>query len=376
MDFFSVYNQHIEQSLFGRYFLPATVYDCLDRYSFLKDKTALGNSEENRHIYGYRFGTGTTKVLIWSQMHGNETTTTKALVDLCSVIEHDKTFREFVLNTYEVLFIPVLNPDGAVAYTRENARGVDLNRDAKTLSQKESKILFDVFSAFQPHLCLNMHDQRTIFSAGNSPNPATVSFLAPAADTKKSITPARQHAMALIVLMRDALEQHIPAQIGRYSDDFNDNCFGDTFQSCGVPVILFESGHFQGDYQREVTRKYICFALWNLFLFAGNVDKNVNYKNYFSIPENQEKFRDIIIYNTPLAKSGVSQDIAIQYCETLDKHQIKFKPVIDFIGDCGHFYAHKAIDTANKDVLLMDTPTCRVGQEIGNIVIDGKKVAL
>ena len=100
MDFFSVYNQHAEQSLFGRYFLPATVYDCLDRYSFLKDKIALGNSEENRPIFAYRFGTGKLKVLIWSQMHGNETTTTKALVDLCSVIEHDKTFREFVLNTY------------------------------------------------------------------------------------------------------------------------------------------------------------------------------------------------------------------------------------------------------------------------------------
>jgi hypothetical protein len=29
----------------------------------------------------------------------------------------------------------------------------------------------------------------------------------------------------------------------------------------GVPTLLFEAGHFEGDYQREITRKYIFIAL-------------------------------------------------------------------------------------------------------------------
>src|SRR5690606_6353420 len=121
---------------------------------------------------------------------------------------------------------------------------------------------------------------------GNTNKPATISFLAPAADVDKTETKARKTAMALIVTMRNALEVEIPQQIGRYDDTFNENCFGDAFQSRGVSTILFESGHYQNDYNREITRKYICFSLWNLLISIGKVDEKQMYKTYFSIPEN------------------------------------------------------------------------------------------
>jgi hypothetical protein len=46
------------------------------------------------------------------------------------------------------------------------------------------------------------------------------------------------------------LQRYIPGQIGRFDDSFNLNC-GDTFQAMGVPTLLFEAGHFEGDYQRK-----------------------------------------------------------------------------------------------------------------------------
>jgi hypothetical protein len=46
--------------------------------------------------------------------------------------------------------------------------------------------------------------------------------------------------------------------IGRFDDSFNLNCIGD-FSSNGSSTLLFEAGHFEGDYQREI-RKYI---LWH-----------------------------------------------------------------------------------------------------------------
>ena len=40
--------------------------------------SVIGYSVSNQPIYAYTIGKGSNKVLIWSQMHGNESTTTRA----------------------------------------------------------------------------------------------------------------------------------------------------------------------------------------------------------------------------------------------------------------------------------------------------------
>ena len=67
--------------------------------------------------------------------------------------------------------------------------------------------------------------------------------------------------MKIISSIANSLSELIPGHFSRYNDDFNENCVGDTFQSLKTPTILFESGHFKDDYDREVTRKYMCIAL-------------------------------------------------------------------------------------------------------------------
>ena len=44
--------------------------------------TPLGQSVEGREIRGVSFGTGEVTVLLWSQMHGDESTATMALADI------------------------------------------------------------------------------------------------------------------------------------------------------------------------------------------------------------------------------------------------------------------------------------------------------
>ena len=82
---------------------------------------------------------------MWSQMHGNETTTTKALIDCFNLFESNNEFSNTILNSCTLYIIPILNPDGAEKYTRFNSNSVDLNRDAQNLSQAESKVLNKVF---------------------------------------------------------------------------------------------------------------------------------------------------------------------------------------------------------------------------------------
>jgi len=238
-----------------RYLPPAIVGTFIKNLPKGSKVKTIGYSVQKRPISLVSIGVGNTKILLWSQMHGNESTTTKALFDFIPWFldsSQQAYQKKFTLN-----IILQLNPDGASAYTRLNANSVDLNRDALKVSQPESKALQNTYNSFKPDYCLNLHGQRTLFSAGEMGQPASISFLAPSADMSRTLTPARIIAMKCIVAIFKGLENDLPDQIGRYDDTFNPNCVGDRFTLLGTPTILFEAGHFPGDYQREVTRTLI-----------------------------------------------------------------------------------------------------------------------
>ena len=188
----------------NRLLTPSMLYKYIEGKDLLSHLKILGNSVEARPIYGYSIGRGSNRILMWSQMHGNESTTTKALIDFWSFLKTDQA--EGILNECTFLMIPQLNPDGSEAYTRLNANAIDLNRDFIDLSQPESRLLRQIYDDFNPDYCFNLHGQRTIFSAGNTSIPATLSFLAPAADPDRSLTPGREIAMKLIVAANKRLQ--------------------------------------------------------------------------------------------------------------------------------------------------------------------------
>ena len=181
----------------------------------------IGYSENNLPIPLYQIGKGDVRILLWSQMHGNESTTTRALIDIFKIFSE----QDYLFYNCELYIILMLNPDGANLYTRENFNHIDLNRDAINLSQKESLFLRSVFEDVKPDFCFNLHDQRTIFGVGEKP--ATVSFLAPAADESRRLTEPRTKAMKLIAELNNYLQKLIPNQVGRFDDSFNANCTGD-----------------------------------------------------------------------------------------------------------------------------------------------------
>ncbi len=341
----SIYNDAKMKKIRGRYITKKDVNDALS-YLNLNKKT-IGRSVNNIPIDLYKFGKGDTKILMWSQMHGNETTTTKTVLDLISFFQQKNKFSQAILEHCELYIIPILNPDGAEAYTRENANNIDLNRDAQNRSQPESKALRSVFDTIKPHFCFNLHGQRTIFSAGNKPFSATLSFLASAVDENKTLTPARKKAMEIVVTINKTLQKIIPNQIGRYDDAFNLNCVGETFQTATVPTILFEAGHIGDDYQREKTREYVFYALLTtLSHITENEVIGSNFEDYFTIPENKKLFFDVLLKNVNIKENEVvkKQDIGILYKEILNKNTIKFAPFIEKIGDLNAYFGHETLD--------------------------------
>lgn len=363
------FKDHFEARLQGRYLEPKHIDPLLDGYSDRFEISVIGTSEKGKKIRCLKVGQGKKVVLAWSQMHGNESTTTKALFDFFKFLDQKDAFQNEIdsfLKTYTLFCVPMLNPDGAQLYTRENANMIDLNRDAGDRSQSESRALFELFTKTKPNLCLNLHDQRTMYSLPKN-QCATVSFLAPAANEQRELTKARKVAMKEVAPMYLVLSGMIPGQIGRYDDAFNDTCVGDRFQMAGVPTILFEAGHYPGDYSRKKTREYIFYAFATLFGFIS-AEKSTSYRDYFQIPENGKRFKDVIIRNVRLKDYEELVSLSINYEEVLENEQIRLQPVIDEIGDLGHFIGHNEIDAQEAEILLNSYENVFVGEKVATIV--------
>lgn len=345
--FYNAYLDYKDASLSGRYIHLEQIEPLLVTYKNLFQIKILGESVEKRPIYSISLGSGSKRILMWSQMHGNESTTTKAVFDVLKYIKNNRSFRDYILENFTICILPMVNPDGALAYTRANSKMVDLNRDAQDRSQPESVVLKEAFDSFKPEYCFNLHDQRTIFSAGIAALPATVSFLTPAEDKERSITQQRKRSMEIISVMNQFLQKHIPGQVGRYDDGYNINCVGDTFQSAQIPTILFESGHFQNDYQREQTRMYIASSIVCAINYIGehNID-GTQYKAYFEIPENAKLFYDVLLRNFPVVEDSTVQhvDIAVLFKESLRNGKLEFIPNVERIEKDLKFYGHKEFD--------------------------------
>lgn len=347
MDLEQLFSQYKEQSIEGRYITLDTIFPILEKLNTNNQLEIIGRSVLDNPIYKFQIGTGKTKILLWSQMHGNESTTTKALIDFLNVLKGNSSLANTLLKTFTFLAIPMLNPDGAKLYTRENANKVDLNRDSKDLSQPESRVLREVFENFQPDFCFNLHDQRTIFGFASTGKPATLSFLAPAYNEEREINETRLKAINLITGINDVLQKYIPGQVGRFDDSFNINCTGDTFQFLGVPTVLIEAGHFPNDYQREETRKYVFMSLISGFnLLNENDVENNNFDKYLSIPQNNVVFYDFLYKNIKINYDGIEiiTNFAAQYKEELVDNQICFNAYIVHISKLDDFFGHFEYD--------------------------------
>ncbi|MDQ1165863.1 M14 metallopeptidase family protein [Flavobacterium sp. SORGH_AS_0622] len=366
MNLEALFTQYKEKSISGRYLTLDHIKPLLDKLNTNNQVQIIGKSVLEEPIYSYQIGTGPTRVYLWSQMHGNESTTTKALFDFINLLNDETDFAKRMLNTFTFYCIPILNPDGARLYTRANANEIDLNRDSQNLTQPESNVLREVFESFKPHYCFNLHDQRTIFGAGTTGKPATVSFLAPSYNEEREVNENRLKAINIIAGINKELQKYIPGQVGRFDDSFNINCIGDTFQFLGVPTILFEAGHYPGDYEREITRKYIFFSLILSFKLISENDLVDNrFGEYLNISQNNVVFYDFMYKNVKINYDGIEiiTNFVAQYKEELIENKIHFNAYIVEVGELENYFGHYEYDAKGQEYSDDFTNFPKTGQE-------------
>jgi protein MpaA len=136
----------------------------------IRHEVVLGRSQQGRPIVAWETGDPNAKrrVLVVGCIHGNEPAGTA----IANAVAHAR-----VPAGVDVWVVPDLNPDGVAADTRQNARGVDLNRNfpyrwqplsgifysgARSLSERESRIAYNLIRRIRPTVSIWFHQHLNV----------------------------------------------------------------------------------------------------------------------------------------------------------------------------------------------------------------------
>jgi hypothetical protein len=341
----------------SRHFNPEHFYNVLDTLTSGADRLFTvaeeGKSFEGRPIRSVKFGTGKTNVLLWSQMHGDESTATMAIADILRYVRknaENEPLRELI-SKLTIHFLPMLNPDGASRTQRRTAQRIDMNRDALALVTPEANILKNMRDRVKPEFGFNLHDQE-LSTVASGPELSAIALLAPAFDREKSDNNVRIRAKHLAATLAKTLQGFIPGKISRYDDGFEPRAFGDNMQKWGTSTVLIESGHMMDDENKDKVRKLnFVGILSSLHAIASGVYEATDISTYEALPFNGKRALDVIIRNVSVEEGKgklTAADLGISY--QVDTHSESTPRLVDF-GDLHTFIGLKEIDGKGKRIL-------------------------
>jgi len=310
----------------------------------------VGASTHGRQLRAITFGTGPTTVFLWSQMHGDESTATMALADLFTwfaLADNQRdAVRDRIASQLTVVMLPMLNPDGAELFQRENAVGVDINRDVRRLSTAEARVLKAVRDSIKPQFGFNLHDQnaRTLGRPGSQR--VGIALLAPAAEVTNDFGPTRAAARLVAARIRSVLEREIPGRIARYDDTFNPRAFGDLMQAWGTSTVLIESGALPDDPDKQRLRRVNVIAILTaLDAIATGDFTSEQAETYMSMPVNSGAAVDVVVKGASVVIPGQSParvDISFNYDDALRQGRARVRE----IGDLEEITAFDTVSAA------------------------------
>jgi hypothetical protein len=333
----------------------------------------IGQSIGGRSINHVTFGHGPFVVLLWSQMHGDEPSATSALFDLFEYVRRhrDDPMARRILDALTIHVVPMLNPDGADAFTRRNAQSIDINRDARRLQTPEGRMLKALRDRVNPRIGFNLHNQSWRTSVGRPPQPASISLLSVAFDEARTMSEGRLLTKQTCAIIRDALEPLAPGRIGRYDDEFEVRAFGDNVTKWGTPVVLIETGPWSAENpDPALVRLNFVAILTALDALATGRVHDADPQRYETLPMNQSALFYLLVTNATIVNgAGVppfTGDLGIVATrQVAGPGAVELSLKIDDLGDLGPAGALETIDATGLVVApLFGEGVLREGQEV------------
>jgi hypothetical protein len=312
----------------------------------------IGRSIHGRELRAVTFGRGSTRVLLWSQMHGDEATATMALADIFRFLAEGggDSLRGKLAERLTITFVPLLNPDGAELFQRENAAGIDVNRDGRRLVTPEGRALKAIRDSLQPQFGFNLHDQGVRTRAGEGGKQAAIALLAPAYDEAGNYNDVRSRARLVAAVIAHALGAEIPGRVAKYDDAFNPRAFGDLMQQWGTSTVLIESGGLPNDPEKQRLRALnVAGILAALDAIATGGFAAADRNWYEMLPYNTSGAADLLIGGGSVVlpgKAPIVMDLAINYDDPLHKSGGRLR-------EAGDLQAVVALDTLDATGLYI-----------------------
>jgi hypothetical protein len=312
----------------------------------------IGRSMNGRAIRAITYGSGPTSVLLWSQMHGDESTASMALADIFAFLAASDAspVRQRLRDSLTITFVPMLNPDGAELFQRQNAAGIDVNRDARELATPEARALKGIRDRLTPDFGFNLHDQNARTRAGRNGQQVAIALLAPAFDASRSYDSVRARARLVAAGIARTLAAEIPGRIAGYDDTFNPRAFGDLIQQWGTSTVLIESGALPDDPEKQrlraVTGAAILSALDAIATMSYRAEDTTSYE---MLPRNTGGAADVLVLGGRLVLPGhppLRADIALNY----DEPVARTGPRVRDVGDLAEMVA---LDTINATGMFL-----------------------
>jgi hypothetical protein len=333
----------------------------------------IGESIEGRSINHVRAGTGPVAVLLWSQMHGDESTATAALFDLFDYLRRHRKDPAVtrILSELTLHVVPMLNPDGAERFERRNAQSIDINRDALRLQTPEGKALKALRDRLNPRVGFNLHNQSWRTSVGSPPKPASISLLSVAYDEPRTENAGRKLTKQICAVIRDALELFAAGQIGRYDDEFEIRAFGDNITLWGTPVVLIETGAWPlPDPDAALVRLNFIAIVAALDSLATASVERADPQRYETLPMNESKVLYTLVTNATVisgrgippftADIGMGASRRVQVTE--GKRELQTSLTIEDLGDLRTMGALRTIDATGMTAIPLVDEATAVGQ--------------
>ncbi len=130
----------------------------------------MGRSVKGRAIMIQVLGRGSDTIFVMGAIHGNEPASATLVERLSEHLRKNPS----LLDGRRVVLLPVANPDGLAAGTRENLHGIDLNRNFEAtnrvdnetngnsaLTEPESKALQKIIKEYGPSRIVSIHQPLT-----------------------------------------------------------------------------------------------------------------------------------------------------------------------------------------------------------------------
>lgn len=312
----------------------------------------FAESYQGRPISLATIGSGPRRVLLWSQMHGDEPTHTAVLLDLLSYLTRhaEEPAAAEILKGATLYVLPMLCPDGAAAGTRYNAQHIDVNRDALRLESPEGRALLRAVETLRPEFGFNLHNQNARTAIGIPPKPAAVALMAPPLDASFTENAQIRAAKQLAACFAETVQSRASGMIARYEADYMPWSFGERVQAMGVVTLLVEAGGWPGPDPAPIVELHFDGLVATLRAIANGGYGNADPQEYDRLPRaNELKLYDAVITGAHLLDVDCS-------C-----------PVRADLG-INHSHGHRLATSQRPDGKIVDLGD--LGTSTGKVVID------